>query len=172
LVPLRGGKFVPYIVGPGDKMYAGAPIEESDFYKIYTGVTLAPVTPPAPSKEELKKDSASTPKNSGGLSVTVIQIKGVAIVKVPGVDVIVLQGKVMPMSTLNELGRAIAAGKTAIVGRDLTGTNGTFSIPLPPGEYTVIVNNAGKLSGNSNIPTSWPSVKISDSMRDYDFRIY
>lgn len=53
-----------------------------------------------------------------------------------------------------------------------TEKDGSFSVNLPPGTYTVVVElEGGKLRGNAFDPTVWPTVTVGIGWVDYEFRV-
>ena len=54
----------------------------------------------------------------------------------------------------------------------LSGADGRFTVSLPPGEYTMVIEMSGQLYGNAMKPRDgrWPSFKVEEGWLEYEFR--
>jgi len=167
---VRSGGFRAWT--PGDKGKART-ITDDEFYKDYMGVEPPQQLPPADqldkmSDEELKKLGVTRRPNAEqsktGIRGSVFKVGGnpaVAPLKVP---VHAYKGKIKPFEKFDD-----KDDRRALSG--MSEPDGYFSLALPPGVYTIVVEVDGKCRGNALSSTDWPTVEVKDQWLDYEFRV-
>jgi hypothetical protein len=189
VIPQRNGSFRVIDTHIGDA--APSVVTEEDFHRQYLGLDTLKL-PPAEelakmtaaeldklglvrmSKEEYDKkyakesvkETAKVPAipPPAGVKGIVFQVGGSAVTPLV-VPLYVLTGKVTPRSKIDPADKDLITTVT-------TDKAGAFSIPLPPGEYTLVVLVDGSLRGNALNQQQWPSVKVGqDKWKDYEFRV-
>lgn len=185
MTPLRDGSFkVFFRDGTADT------VSEEDWYRVYMGVEPAAKLPTSAdldkmtpeqlakvgltrmTKDEYEKKFGGAipipppaPKDGkSGVKGVVIQVGGVPAIKpLDKVEVFALKGAVDPVPTVKADPRVAAKG--------VTDANGGFSLTLPAGTYTVVVEVDGKARGNAVNAAKWPQVTVGDGWVDYEFRV-
>lgn len=185
MTPLRDGSFKVFFRDGSSEV-----VKEDDWYKVYMGVEPAVKLPASEeldkmtpeqlaklgltrmTKEEYEKKFGGSipipppaPKDArAGVKGVVIQVGGVPAVKpLAGVEVYALRGAADPVPSVKADPRVAARGATD--------ANGGFSLPLPAGTYTVVVEVGGKAMGNAVNPAKWPQVTVGGEWVDYEFRV-
>lgn len=149
VTPLRDGRFriTPTYL---DRVSGTFVVSDERWYTAYMGRQPAPA--PSPSQES-------------GLRGRVWVVGG-ATAPSPGVRLPyhVLRGKVEPYARYDrDDGRLVLSG--------MTGDGGEFSVALPAGAYTFVVELDGVMRGNAFDRKVWPSVEVKTSWVDYEVRL-
>lgn len=185
MTPLRDGTFKVFFRDGTNET-----VKEDDWYRTYMGTEPAQKLPPPEeldkmseeqlaklgltrmTKEEFAKKFGGEvpippdiPKDAkAGVRGVVIQVGGVpALQPVKKTTLYAVKGAVDPVASLKDDPRV--AGKT------VTDDNGGFSLPLPAGTYTLVVEKDGKLIGNAINQKTWPAVTVGEQWTDYEFRV-
>jgi hypothetical protein len=185
MTPLRDGSFKVFF-----RDGTSESVKEDDWYRTYMGTEPAQKLP---SPEELDKLSPEelaklgltrmskdeftkkfggevpippqVPKDAkAGVRGVVIQVGGIpALQPLKQLTVYAVKGAADPVASLKDDPRIAATAKTD--------DNGGFSLALPPGTYTLVVEIQGKLIGNAVNQKTWPAVTVGDGWVDYEFRV-
>lgn len=176
IVSLPDGTWTAYFWGSDEAVRVG----QADFYRLYLGIEPPQPQPAQHSQAELDRMGPEELKRLGikkvsrdealkraktGVRGRVIKVGGqkTAVEPLAGVKVHALRGRVEPAANLD--------GKDGLVAAvDKTDKDGKFALPLPPGVYTLVVEQAGKFYGNSFRGERWPAVTVKDDWADYEFR--
>jgi hypothetical protein len=173
VVPQREGGFLVYLVGYSHPVQ----VSEVDWYTKYMGVDppLASIPPEQLEKmtdEQLtalgiKRVPKEQPKDAkSGLKGIVFRAGGDPAIQPLKLPVLILKG-----SVTDEVKDLKAWAKQVVAAEVVSDDKGFYQVPLEPGEYTVVVEENGKLWGNALKPDRFPTVKVKkDTWTEYDFR--
>lgn len=158
-IPQRDGSFLVFYQN-GTK----ATVTEQDWYEKYMGLPLHPTPaepPTTPSAgEPPPKPDASVLKPTTGLKGQAFKPTLKGIEPLSGATIVVFSGEIKPADSV----------KTKPVVNTIVAKDGQYSISLAPGKYTVAVVIDGKIYGNAQDQSSWPTVEVKDSVVSYDIR--
>lgn len=153
MMPMRDGTFKVFYRDGTSEI-----VKDADWYHVFMGIE--PVVPPKPPEEP----KTIIQKDKTGIRGVVIAVGGIPPIQpVKSTAVIVLRGSVDPVA-LDKL-------KDKIVSEVTTKDDGTFTVDVPPGLYTVIVKKDNKLYGNAVNQAKWPAVTVGDKAVEYEFRL-
>jgi hypothetical protein len=177
LPPGRVRALVPNATGYTAYFFSGEPaqVDADEFERYYLNEP-----PPAAGKAEKKEEEQAAPEAKPkaepaakvpappevpqGLRGAVYEVGGAAALKPLAADVIAFPGKAAPDGKGGAKGDPVGTKAQADAG-------GKYRLPLPPGEYTVVVVVDGKFYGNALNQTAWPSVTVAaGEWREYDVR--
>lgn len=131
-------------------------VSERVWYTKYMGLQeQQPVTEKPPSPDEPKPAEMKT-----GLRGQVFKPTASGIERLAGASVLVFRGSISPKDSVDSKPVAVVT-----VAKD-----GSYSVSLPPGTYTVALVLDGKIYGNARDQSTWPTVEVTDSIVDYDVR--
>lgn len=160
-IPQRDGSFLTLNVDGKQ-----ATVSEQEWYERYMGLPLQP-TPadpatkpadPLPAPPAVEKSVLQPLK--GGLSGRAIRPTLRDIEPLAGATLVFFAGPVKPADSV----------KTKPVATTIVAKDGQYSISLAPGIYTVAVVIDGKIYGNAQDQSTWPTVEVKDIVVAYDVR--
>lgn len=202
IIPQRGGGYLAYLWDTNDPLKLDEATFYRDYMGIEPPPSLPPQDKlDKMSDEELQKlgirrmtkeeyeKQGKTPKEpekpaavtaKTGIKATVNVVGGKeGVTPLASIPVMIFKGKVkqpfeafpQDKAKVEEMLKALAVD-SPLVTLTKTDKDGSFSVTLPTGIYTVIVEVQGKLRGNAFNPGVWPTCEVpAEGWLEYDFKV-